>query len=38
MEIGQLRNLQELDLSSNPIRSKEKENLRKALPKCDIRF
>nr|WP_230458327.1 hypothetical protein [Leptospira weilii] len=37
-EIGQLQNLQTLDLIGNLIASKEKEKLRKALPKCKIIF
>ncbi|WP_061235693.1 hypothetical protein [Leptospira weilii] len=37
-EIGQLQNLQELNLIGNPIKSKEKKNFHKALPKCKIIF
>ncbi|EKO95590.1 leucine rich repeat protein [Leptospira interrogans str. Brem 329] len=35
-EIGKLRNLKELDLSSNSLSVKEKKRIRKLLPKCSI--
>ncbi|EMN88223.1 leucine rich repeat protein [Leptospira weilii str. UI 13098] len=37
-EIGQLQNLQELHLYLNPLSSKEKERIRRLLPKCEIHF
>ncbi|EMN88221.1 hypothetical protein LEP1GSC108_0044 [Leptospira weilii str. UI 13098] len=37
-EIGQLQNLQELNLSDNPLSLKEKERIRKLLPNCKIDF
>ncbi|MGQ2813342.1 leucine-rich repeat domain-containing protein, partial [Leptospira interrogans] len=36
--IEQLKNLQRLELDSNPISPKEKERIRKLLPKCEIDF
>ncbi|AGS80636.1 leucine rich repeat protein [Leptospira phage vB_LnoZ_CZ214-LE1] len=35
-EIGQLKNLQALGLINNQLSSKEKERIRKFLPKCKI--
>jgi Leucine-rich repeat (LRR) protein len=37
-EIGELKNLQCLDLRENPISDKEKKKIRKLLPKCNIKF
>ncbi|EQA79218.1 leucine rich repeat protein [Leptospira alstonii serovar Pingchang str. 80-412] len=36
--VEQLRNLRKLYLYSNPLLPKEKERIRKALPKCEIYF
>ncbi|EMJ53340.1 leucine rich repeat protein [Leptospira interrogans serovar Valbuzzi str. Duyster] len=37
-EIGQLQNLQELNLRNNQFSIEEKERIRKLLPKCQIYF
>ncbi|WP_000541501.1 leucine-rich repeat domain-containing protein, partial [Leptospira interrogans] len=37
-EIKQLQNLRELNLGDNSITSKERNRIRKLLPKCEIHF